>query len=86
MAIRANKNVAIDLYRSARFIEAARELGCDEFPDAFEAAAKKVARHEEVEERFIVSNTSPSTNEVNMLNKLIGTVSSSLIINLINNR
>lgn len=37
--------------QSARFIEAARELGCDESPDAFEAAVKKVARHKPVEER-----------------------------------
>ena len=36
--------------QSARFIEAARELGCDESPDAFEAAVKKVARHKAVEE------------------------------------
>ena len=35
--------------QSARFIEAARELGCDESPDAFEAAVKKVARHKPVE-------------------------------------
>jgi hypothetical protein len=28
-----------------RFIKAARALGCDESPDAFEAAVKKVARH-----------------------------------------
>ena len=37
--------------QSARFIEAARELGCDESPDAFEAAVKKVARHKPVEEK-----------------------------------
>ncbi len=37
--------------QSARFIEAARELGCDESPDAFEAGVKKVARHKPVEER-----------------------------------
>ena len=30
--------------QSARFVEAARELGCDESPDAFEAAVKKVAK------------------------------------------
>jgi len=30
--------------QSARFIEAARKLGCDESPEAFEAAVKKVAR------------------------------------------
>ena len=34
--------------QSARFVEAARELGCDESPDAFEAAVKKVARHKPV--------------------------------------
>ncbi len=37
--------------QSARFIEAARDLGCDESPDAFEAAVKKVARHKPVEEK-----------------------------------
>jgi len=37
--------------QSARFIEAARKLGCDESPDAFEAAVKKVARHKPVEEK-----------------------------------
>ena len=37
--------------QSARFIEAARELGCDESPDAFEAAVKKVARHKAAEEK-----------------------------------
>ena len=36
--------------QSARFIEAARKLGCDESPDAFEAAVKKVARHKPVED------------------------------------
>lgn len=36
--------------QSARFIEAARELGCDESPGAFEAAVKKVARHKSREE------------------------------------
>lgn len=35
--------------QSARFIEAARELGCDESPDAFEIAVKKVARHKSAE-------------------------------------
>ena len=44
--------------QSARFIEAARELGCDESPDAFEAAVKKVARHKPSERTFI---TSPPT-------------------------
>ena len=33
-----------DPSQSARFIEAARELGCGESPNAFEAAVKKVAR------------------------------------------
>ena len=32
--------------QAKRFIEAVRELGCDESPEAFEAAVKKVARHE----------------------------------------
>ena len=40
-----------DPAQSARFIEAARELGCDESPGAFEAAVKKVARHKPVEEK-----------------------------------
>ena len=40
-----------DPEQSARFIEAARELGCDESPDAFEAAVKKVARHKPVKEK-----------------------------------
>lgn len=35
--------------QSARFIDTARELGCDDSPDAFEAAVKKVARHKPVE-------------------------------------
>ena len=35
----------------AAFEETARELGCDESPDAFEAAVKKVARHKPVEEQ-----------------------------------
>ena len=38
--------------QSARFIEAARELGCDESPVAFEAAVKKVARHKPAEEKL----------------------------------
>ncbi len=37
--------------QAKRFIEAARELGCDESPEAFEAAVKKVARHKQVEEK-----------------------------------
>ena len=37
--------------KSARFIEAARELGCDESPEAFEAAVKRVARHKMVEDK-----------------------------------
>ena len=45
--------------QSARFIEAARELGCDESPDAFEAAVKKVARHKPVEERPAGEPTTP---------------------------
>ena len=32
----------------AAFEATARELGCDESPDAFEAAVKKVARHKAV--------------------------------------
>ena len=40
-----------DSEQSARFIEAARELGCNESPDAFEAAVKKVARHKPVEDK-----------------------------------
>ena len=36
----------------AAFEATARELGCDESPDAFEAAVKKVARHKPVEEKF----------------------------------
>ena len=36
--------------QSARFIKAAHELGCDESPDAFEAAVKKVARHKSAED------------------------------------
>ena len=41
-----------DATQSARFIEAARELGCDESPGAFEAAVKQVARHKPVEEKL----------------------------------
>ena len=37
--------------QSARFIEVARELGCDESPGAFEAAVKKVARHKPAEDK-----------------------------------
>ena len=50
MTARAKKETAADPEQSARFIEAARELGCDESPDAFEAAVKKMARHKPVEE------------------------------------
>ena len=39
------KKIKSDPDQSVRFIEAARELGCDESPDAFEVAVKKVARH-----------------------------------------
>ncbi len=46
--------------QSARFIEAARELGCDESPDAFEAAVKKVARHKPVEEKPEIKVTAKS--------------------------
>ena len=52
MTTRAKKEAASDPAQSARFIEAARELGCDETPDAFEAAVKKVARHKPVEEKL----------------------------------
>jgi len=34
-----------------RFIEAARELGCDESPDAFEAAVKKIAQAPPLEKK-----------------------------------
>ena len=37
--------------QSQLFIEAACELGCDESPDAFEAAVKKVARHKPSEQK-----------------------------------
>lgn len=43
--------VSPDEAQSARFIEAARKLGCDESPDAFEAAVKKVARHKAAGEK-----------------------------------
>jgi len=43
------RSVPADPEQSARFIEAARELGCDESPGAFEAAVKKVARHKPME-------------------------------------
>ena len=43
--------------QSARFIESARELGCDESPGAFEAAVKKVARHKPVEEKIAELDT-----------------------------
>ena len=46
--------------QSARFIEAARELGCDESPDAFEAAVKKVARRRPLEGKpSTVENSKP---------------------------
>ena len=45
-----------DPAQSARFIEAAQELGCDESPNAFEAAVKKVARHKPVEEKPAVAS------------------------------
>jgi alpha-beta hydrolase superfamily lysophospholipase len=60
MAIRGKKDTAADAAQSARFIEAARELGCDESPDAFEAAVKKVARHKPVEEKPPVGGLSPA--------------------------
>ena len=41
-----------DPAQSARFIEAARELGCDESLDAFEAAVKEVARHKPVQQKL----------------------------------
>ena len=50
MTARAKKGTAADTEQSARFIEAARELGCDESLDAFEAAVKQVARQKPVEE------------------------------------
>ncbi len=46
--------------QSARFIEAARELGCEESPDAFEAAVRKVARHKPVEEKPEIKVTAKS--------------------------
>lgn len=42
---------AVQSEQSARFIETAPERGCDESPDAFEAAVQTVARHEPVEEK-----------------------------------
>ena len=51
MTDKVKKGAAGDPDQSARFIEAARELGCDESSGAFEAAVKKVARHKPVEER-----------------------------------
>lgn len=50
MTARAKRDTAADPEQSARFIEAARKHGCDESPEAFEAAVKKVARHKPVEE------------------------------------
>lgn len=58
--MKAKKGTAGDPAQSARFIEAARELGCDESPDAFEAAVKKVARHKPVEEKSAHSSTEPT--------------------------
>ncbi len=52
MTAKAKKDTAADPEQSARFIEAARELGCDESPDAFEAAVKKVAQHKPVEQKL----------------------------------
>ena len=46
--------------QSARFIEAGRELGCDESPDAFEATVKKVARQRPVQEKPSAVNGSKS--------------------------
>ena len=51
MTTQPKKAKAVDSNQSARFIEAARELGCDESSDAFEAAVKKVVRHKPVEEK-----------------------------------
>ena len=48
MTMKTKKDTATDTAQSARFIEVARELGCDESPDAFAAAMKKVARHKPV--------------------------------------
>lgn len=49
MTTRGKKESAVDAAQAARFIEAARELGCDESPYAFEDAVKKFARHKPVE-------------------------------------
>ena len=46
----------------AAFEATARELGCDESPDAFEAAVKKVARHKPVEERPIGKSEEANSN------------------------
>ncbi len=44
----------------AAFAAAARELGCDESPDAFEAAVKKVARRRPLEGKpSTVENSKP---------------------------
>ena len=51
--------------QSARFIEAARELGCDESPGAFEAAVKKVARHKPVEEKPPIKLGKAKADDVN---------------------
>ena len=47
----------------AAFEATARELGCDESPDAFEAAVKKVARHKPVEEKPAEKVSSPTTRD-----------------------
>lgn len=60
MTARRKKDTAADPAQFARFIEAARELGCDESPDAFEAALKKVARHKPVEEKPAHGLTEPT--------------------------
>ena len=49
--MRPSSSKADQAARSARLIEAARELGRDESPDAFETAVKKVARHRPVQEK-----------------------------------
>jgi hypothetical protein len=42
---RAHKGSLAQEEQSRRFIEAARELGCDEDPAHFDEILKKVARH-----------------------------------------
>lgn len=46
MKVRGGKKVNIS--QSAKFIEAARELGCDEDPTHFDEILKRVARHKPV--------------------------------------